>query len=477
MEQEYINNILNFNADPEIVALREKYSEPSFFEIISKERSETTYSAFLKWIFQDCAIGKGTVSPVLQLLNILVKRDQEQRKNVNRQGIILIDDALRMAILSGSVQIKSTNVDTELSITEYKARVKENGGNLANTDRTSKNGEGRNQDRLDIFIDCEIEAIGNKKQLQIVIENKIDASEGDKQTQRYYDNTKRKDDDNIIQLYVYLSPQTNYEKIDKHFIQINYQDILDCIITPLLASNSISSRSRFFIEEFKNQLTYPNLDSKPCIAIGRENIDQFQTLFEKHKQLITRSAIAYSQMSFKEVDDAFQKCDNKKGCIQIEDDDSKILIPFWDENCKLLLAIMKGINNEKIQPLIDAVSGVKKKYVVKFNNQEYTTLGQGAKAIIEHITNNIGIAEKDFNDKMESLNYHYCSFPLIAELGFAQSNKKRYVPGEIHVFGKSMRVCNQWVGSEDKKDARNYFPKFITDMKKKFGIEATLEQI
>ena len=179
MEQEYINNVLNFNADPEIVALREKYSEPSFFEIISKERSETTYSAFLKWIFQDCAIGKGTVSPVLQLLNILVKRDQEQRKNVNRQGIILIDDALRMAILSGSVQIKSTNVDTELSITEYKARVKENGGNLANTDRTSKNGEGRNQDRLDIFIDCEIEAIGNKKQLQIVIENKIDASEGE----------------------------------------------------------------------------------------------------------------------------------------------------------------------------------------------------------------------------------------------------------------------------------------------------------
>ena len=45
--KDYLKQIIAFNGDKDIISLREKFNQASFFEIISKERSETTYSAFL----------------------------------------------------------------------------------------------------------------------------------------------------------------------------------------------------------------------------------------------------------------------------------------------------------------------------------------------------------------------------------------------------------------------------------------------
>ena len=48
---DFLNKIIRFNGDKELLMIREKYNDPSFFEIISKERSENTFSSFLKWLF------------------------------------------------------------------------------------------------------------------------------------------------------------------------------------------------------------------------------------------------------------------------------------------------------------------------------------------------------------------------------------------------------------------------------------------
>ena len=116
---DYVSKIIEFNNDPEIIALREKYSEPTFFEVISKDRSETTYSAFLKWMFQDCVPEKNTISPILQLLNILVKRSNEPKKDTDKP-IQLIESDLRNACLSGGVKIKDIIVETELGMLTVK---------------------------------------------------------------------------------------------------------------------------------------------------------------------------------------------------------------------------------------------------------------------------------------------------------------------------------------------------------------------
>ena len=92
--EDYQSKIISFNADADVIRLREHYNETSFFEIISKERSETTYSSFLKWVFKECSTNVGELMPVLLLLDILVKKD------VNSQ----FDKSLKTALLSRSVK-------------------------------------------------------------------------------------------------------------------------------------------------------------------------------------------------------------------------------------------------------------------------------------------------------------------------------------------------------------------------------------
>ena len=142
---DYVNAIIQFNTDPEIIALREKYSEPSFFEVISKDRSEIVYSSFLKWLFQDCTNGRGAVSPIMQLLNILVKRVHTPPMVHNGKNDELIDSKVQHAILSGAVKIKDINVETELFISEYHERLNAENGTLENKDLDRGNKDSKNR--------------------------------------------------------------------------------------------------------------------------------------------------------------------------------------------------------------------------------------------------------------------------------------------------------------------------------------------
>ena len=71
--QAYLDKIIEFNSDKALIALRERYNEPSFFEIISKQRSETTFSAFLKWLFQGNSTMFGHNALILRLTNMELK--------------------------------------------------------------------------------------------------------------------------------------------------------------------------------------------------------------------------------------------------------------------------------------------------------------------------------------------------------------------------------------------------------------------
>lgn len=336
--KEYLNQIIRFNEDKDLLAMREKYNEPSFFEIISKERSETTFSSFLKWLFS-IKVSLDTASPVMMLLDILVRRSNEQQKNT-----VLIPEDLKTWIVSRRMKIQSLHVETEQPVSTlardvFDALCKNNkdeytkGYNsgwidypdFVNALQIASN----SQDRIDLFIDCDIIDIsGGNKKLQIIIENKVDSKEGGakkykentrlpkeyldaSQTGRYYLGTHRVDKkaEDVYQLYVYLTPLPSVQldnfnhlkeelsaefRDNEHFIQINYQDILDGIIVPLLHSTSLSSRSRFFLEEFKNELTYPNVEATggtSFIAVSEDASEKISSKWEEYKTLITDSAI------------------------------------------------------------------------------------------------------------------------------------------------------------------------------------------
>ena len=86
------------------------------------------------------------------------------------------------------------------------------------------------------------------------------------QTVRYYTACHTSE-----RIFVFLTPITNAElddisKIDenkkckdKHFVNINYQDILNEIIEPLLANQNLSSRVRVLLEEYVLSLSLPGI--------------------------------------------------------------------------------------------------------------------------------------------------------------------------------------------------------------------------
>ena len=338
---DYLNKIIRFNGDKDLLMMREKYNDPSFFEIISKERSETTFSSYLKWLFS-CNMPLDASSPVMMLLDILVRRSNEQQKKV-----ILIPEHLKKWIVSRKIKIKSLQVETEQPVSTLAREVFDSLCENNRDEYTKGYDTGwvnypdflsalqiasNSQDRIDLFVDCDVDINGENKKLQIIIENKIDSKEGGakkytnntrlpkdyidaSQTGRYYLGSHRTDKNagDVFQLYVYLTPLPSIKlnqfdnlvkdgstdlRDNDHFIQINYQDILDCIVVPLLHSTSLSSRSRFFLEEFKNELTYPNVGSTggtSFIAVSEEASDNITKKWEEYKDLIINSAVSAIQ--------------------------------------------------------------------------------------------------------------------------------------------------------------------------------------
>ena len=418
---QYLDQIIAFNSDKKVVALREKFNKASFFEIISKERSETTYSAFLKWLFLENATVDEACSPLAFLLDILVRRCEEQMPEVDT---ILKKADVKKCIVTRRLSMDSIKIGTEVPVSVLTQAIVNSKPRLAGVlqDPQLQKIAANSQDRIDLVIECEIKAEDIKaKKLQIIIENKIDSSEGGKknnkitgvpayddasQTTRYYLGTKfssieygvgtKEECDGLetLQLYVYLTPESQHSAagIDSHFIKISYQDIVDGILMPMLSSSNLSSRRRFFLEEFLNQLVYPSLNGtsmRPSIAIGKEHSAELSEVWNKFQPLLTDSAIAAAESNLWKVGDTFfdhqpraevltllldkdvqhpeiingqwkpnlrysriQEIAQSFGIeteavsLSISDSCKELLSAFWDKNRRLLTALLSGIEEK-----------------------------------------------------------------------------------------------------------------------------------
>ena len=443
---DYRKMIIDFNSDKDIIALKEKYKEPTFFEIISKQRSETIYSSFLKWMFQSSSTDLGTVSPILLLLDVLVVKSTDNQ----------IADNIKTHIITRNFKINSITVETEKSVSSVAADLGINNNNSRNkwedADAIQKI-IAKCQDRIDIFIDCDIELNDKNQQakrLQIIIENKIDSGEGKgkirektgvksydeaSQTERYYSATALDPNNGVIQLYVYLAPAgAPICDLEDVYVQIDYQDIVDGIIMPMLASSTLSVRQRFFLEELKTELTFPSLGSakvRNSIANSSESQDIFRELWDNkvYKSLILDAAINATRADVWRLNHAY--CVNgpdinkilklymdidsgrtlsqwgmlmddmesgksiRRSSKRIEalksfgeelgvrffkvaptDGDDELLEAFWNNNQKFLLAIMSGVKDivdekEIIDYLLkDSAKRDTTKYRVYYNGKQ-----------------------------------------------------------------------------------------------------------
>lgn len=231
--------------------LSEKYFSPTFLEIIGKSKSETVHTNFLKWLFNQKEWNKECIARFICALN-------EKSKEQGLKSLVLENEDFTISNINAS--------------TCYKCVLKVNNK--------------INNSYVDLLITCKL----NEIPVKIIIENKIDSSEHDNQTWKYYayfskddsyTNTegievyKRKHnyngETNELKFFVYLAPEWNNDSDSKlgiceHFIRFTYQDLYNNVLS-FVDNIPKSEHNSFIFKEYLDTLFHPQIDRKGNIKV------------------------------------------------------------------------------------------------------------------------------------------------------------------------------------------------------------------
>lgn len=319
----YRQKLAEFNQDCSILKVRDLYNRPSFFELMSKDRSEAVHSSFLSWLLSghDMATAQSD-TPFMRFLDVIWKRYNQQSTNIENADRF---DRVFNSVLSRTIKVEDLELKTEVPVKEL-------------ADIYDIPNVPSNNDRIDLLINAQVSGIGIVNKIQIIVENKIGSLEGTPkpgqnsdydsmyQTERYYAGTfaNVKMHPGLCQIYVYLSPLFSSHLNDfknlliderprsSHYIQINYQDICDMIINPLLDLNSLSERTKVFLKEYKQTLLLPSYvidesnqvraDKTVLMALPSQDVELLQSIWVKYSDLIkTAIVLGVANVSFDKI--------------------------------------------------------------------------------------------------------------------------------------------------------------------------------
>lgn len=315
-----------FYLDKNVVAIKDLYSNGSYNEILAVGRKEASHSSFLSWLFDMNGSHGLQGFALLQLLKIVLRRGLQQRVK-SELGQFMAE------IYNEKVQFNDMTVSKEVFV---------------NTGRT------------DIEIRSSVALGSTRKNLHIIIENKVKATERENQTQKYYDyySLNLGKDDCLVGVFLspkhdeILNAQNKPSCSCKEFVEINYQDILSDILEPAL-QRSINERVKFIIKEYIR-----------CLGMPIADIDNKQ---------------------------------RKKTIMATSNEVRDMLKAFWDEHNELLIAVMETIANdpeqdnevrEKASALSSAtVSAGKDKTHYEFNDKLHKGKSALIAAVISFLTN------------------------------------------------------------------------------------------
>ena len=254
----------------------------NIFEIIAKARNESMHSRFIAELLSGMFFnGDSRESTLAHFLDIILYRAGKEDK------VEEVNEHLRRAILTRSVMFEKVEAECELSVRKYqKEYTKFNAQNIAEKD-----------DRIDIYLKFKLLVpIAGRHELEIFIENKVNALEHDSQTKRYFEACDNCGHKRPFQLFVYLTPQPlrdmdHYVRLNRkmrpecpRYIHICYQDILDYVIEPLLVDEGLDTDRRTMLREYVSCLELPAMpDSEPGQQDGNLSI---MAIGSKERQLV-----------------------------------------------------------------------------------------------------------------------------------------------------------------------------------------------
>lgn len=259
----------------------------NIFEIIAKARNESMHSRFIAELLSGTFFnGDSRESTLAHFLDIILYRAGKEDK------VEEVNDHLRRAILTRSAMFEKVESKCELSVRKYQKEYTQ----FSTQNKTEKD------DRIDIYLKFRLlTPIAGRHELEIFIENKVNALEHDSQTNRYFESCYNCGHKRPFQLFVYLTPQPirdmdHYARLKRemrpecsHYIHICYQDILDYVIEPLLIDEGLDSDKRTMLREYVSCLELPAIpdsesgkreDNLSIMAIGSKERKLVETFME-----------------------------------------------------------------------------------------------------------------------------------------------------------------------------------------------------
>ena len=430
-EKEIKDLLINFNLDESINDLKKYYATPTMWEIIKQSRRETSHSQFLAWFLgnKDFNANPNT-GPIKKLVVLLLKWSNKQKK-------AYFDQQLADCIYSQDFYINSYNVEAE-----YPVIV----GPINGVGPAYGNGD------IDILITASIKINNQERVLHIVIENKLGSPETTKcfdkngkllkspnknntettlfQTEAYhqYFIDEYKDD---INLFVYLKPTDcslddilEAECMDKDYIQINYQELLDNIIQPVYEQKDISDENAYRLKDYIKTLGKPS-----------ENEDNI-----KNKRITI---------------------------MAMERNERELLLKFYENNEDLIRAAINALGDEDLSNSMSKVpkGHPRRRYTInkKGNYSMYDVLEEFIKYKLK-----FSVSIKDINDEIQSYvggsKVYISNDPQIEVYRqTSNDNKQRY--GTLSLEGKPIiRYTKEWGDGDDNQN----FAKFRTKVSAKY---------
>ena len=252
------------------------------FEVIAKSRNESMHSRFIAELLSGTFFnGDSRESTLVHFLDIILYRAGKEDK------VMEVNEHLRRAILTRSVMFEKVDSNCELSIKKYQDEYTN-----FSTQNCAESG-----DHIDIYLKFKLlTPIAGRHELEIFIENKVDTLEHDSQTKRYFEACGNGGNERPFQLFVYLTPQSlrdmeHYAGLNKdmrpecpHYIHICYQDVLDCVIEPLLSDEGLDTDKRTMLREYVSCLELPAMPDSESERQGNEL--SIMAIGSKEKQLV-----------------------------------------------------------------------------------------------------------------------------------------------------------------------------------------------
>ncbi|AND63126.1 hypothetical protein AX766_01150 [Flavobacterium covae] len=274
---EISQKIIDFKNDIDVQKLQNLYLTKSYLEILSVNRREISHSSFLAWLLDRNENHLLQNFPINKFLEIILIRGASQIESYN--------SSFYNSIITDNYTIKTLNIKKEHKINSF--------------------------GRIDILIELSLIINNNEHNLKIIIENKVSSTENNDQTNSYFNYFEGIKQARDIHLYIYLTaiPSLKLNQLTepecncKKFIQINYQDLVDRIIEPILNQN-ISENTRFILKDYLISLSQPSImdteenenkqKTKLIMAFGKEEKELLTNFWKKNEKLIMTAMYAIS---------------------------------------------------------------------------------------------------------------------------------------------------------------------------------------